>query len=79
MFQLQEMLLQHRTDLSLPREMHFEHVRLGRGAREDCWAELGLAFLYSPGLKRVDLYLDMELQLDSYFECIYSPQEFFHK
>lgn len=54
----------------------FEHMRSGRGAREECWAELGLAVLYSPSLKGVDLYLDVELQLDSYFERIYSTQNF---
>lgn len=54
----------------------FEHMHSGRAAREECWAELGLAVLYSPGLKGVDLYLDVELQLDSYFECIYSTQNF---
>lgn len=43
---------------------------------EECWAELDLALLCSPGLKGVDLYLEVELQLDSYFECIYSTWNF---
>lgn len=37
---------------------------------------LGLALLYSPGLKGIDLYLEVELQLDSYFECIYITWNF---
>lgn len=49
---------------------------LGRNAGEECWAELDLALLCSPGLKGVDLYLEVELQLDSYFECIYSTWNF---
>lgn len=54
----------------------FEHMHLGRVAGEQRWAELGLTLLYSPGLKGVDLYLDVESQLDSYFELIYSTQIF---
>lgn len=57
-------------------DKHIQTHVPGEECREECWAELGLALLYSPDLKGVDLYLEVELQLDSYFECIYITWNF---
>lgn len=56
----------------------FPHKHIQTHAlREGRWGgTLGLLLLYSPGLEGADLYLALELQLDSYFERIYSTLNF---